>query len=551
MQAVNKIKFETKYEICPICELRHRKLVHSFHPSYEADIISTIKTSFPEWETKQGICGRCFDEFEAITYHPYRASGTSLEAYKLNHLNFYILPIAARLNADEFFTGEGVTICIIDSNFYLHPDFKDRVIKVIDITDCNNDIMYFEIIQANAEHATMTTAVCAGNGSLSSGLYKGIANKAKLVLIKTANEQGKITDKNISKALQWVKDNHKQYNIRITNLSIGGDVEESMDTSSINQLAEDLFKADVLVVAAVGNNLEGAIVPPASGLHVVAVGGLDDNNKLDGDIILYHSNYGITVDGFSKPDLISNAIFLPAPMLPGAPLQKKAKILFQSLENEDYMQAIIQNNAVLLKEEHISLFDGKEKIWKEVKKIFWKEKFITPHYIHVDGTSFAAPIVSSVAAQMLEANPLLTANEIRQVLLKTASPLPIYDTARQGHGRLHPKISVYAVMNEEDIQFKEDNPIVSRERKQITFYIHLPYAKLSVSLVASFNNWKTNEIVLKPAKSNVWYVTIPVLSNGRYEYKFFVDNDYWVEDVANPWRVVNKYGGWNNVFEIN
>jgi serine protease AprX len=36
------------------------------------------------------------------------------------------------------------------------------------------------------------------------------------------------------------------------------------------------------------------------------------------------------------------------------------------------------------------------------------QKFIHPHYQHVDGTSFAAAIVSAAVAQMLEANPALT-----------------------------------------------------------------------------------------------------------------------------------------------
>jgi serine protease AprX len=539
------------YEDCPICGLSHPHLIHNFNPSYEADIISTVKKDFPAWETKQGICGRCFDRFEAVTYHPYRAPKISVEAFKQKHFDFYILPIAARLNADENYTGKDVTICFIDSGFYLHPDIKERVVKLVDITDESKTDDYFSAINDNAWHGTMTSTVCAGNGKLSNGLYKGLAPAANLVLIKTQNDTGKITDENIAKALMWVKQNHKTYNIKIVNLSLSGDAAEKSATSSINQFAEELFNEDVLIVAAVGNDINAEVLPPASGPHVVAVGGLDDQNKLDGDIILYHSSFGITVDGLSKPELISNAIWLPAPILPQTDAQKKATVLFQALENEDYMQAIIQNNAASLKDEHFNLFEGKEKIWKEVKMTIWKEKFITPDYMHVDGTSFPAPIVSSVAAQMLEANPLLTAIEIRDILLKTAIPLPPYDAAHQGYGRLQPKMAVYAVIDREDVHFSEDDPIINRENNSITFYIHLPFAKTSVSLSASFNNWKKNEILLKPAKNNIWHVQIPMLPDGRHEYKYFVDNHFWVEDLANPWRVIDNYGGWNNVFKIN
>ncbi len=539
------------YEDCPICGLRHHHLIHNFNPGYEADIISTVKKDFPDWRTEQGICSRCFDRFEAVTYYPYRAPETSVEVFKQKHFDFYILPIATRLNADETYTGKGVTICFVDSGFYPHPDIKDRIVKVFDITDQNKTDDYFLAINDNAWHGTMTSTVCAGNGKLSNGLYKGLAPAANLVLIKTQNDAGKITDENITKALLWVKQNHKTYNIKIVNLSLSGDSAIKSATSSINQLAEELFNEDVLIVAAVGNDINAEVLPPASGSHVVAVGGLDDQNKLDGDIILYHSSFGITADGLSKPELVSNAIWLPAPILPQTDAQKKATVLFQALENEDYMSAIIQNNAALLKDEYFNLFEGKQKIWKEVKMTIWKEKFITPDYMHMDGTSFAAPIVSSVAAQMLEANPGLTAIEIRDVLLKTAMPLPTYDAAQQGYGRLQPKMAVYAVIDREDVHFSEDDPIINRENNSITFYIHLPYAETGVSLSASFNNWKKNEILLKPAKNNIWYVHIPMLPDGRYEYKYLVDNHQWVADLANPWRVIDNYGGWNNVFEIN
>jgi serine protease AprX len=473
-----------------------------------------------------------------------------VEVFKQRHFDFYIIPIATRLNADETYTGKGVTICFINSGFYPHPDIKDRIVKIIDITDESKTADYFASIHDNAWHGTMTSIVCAGNGKLSDGLYKGLAHGADLILIKTQNDSGKITDENIIKALNWVKNNHQTYNIRIVNLSLSGDVADKLETSAINQLAEDLFGANVLVVAAVGNNPGAVIMPPASSPHALAVGGLDDQNKLDGDIILYHSSFGLTTDGILKPELISNAIWLPAPILPETVSQKKATVLFQALENEDYMPAVIQNNTALLIDEHFSLFAGKEKIWKEVKMAIWKEKFITPDYMHVDGTSFAAPIVSSVAAQMLEADPLLTADEIRKVLFKTAMQIPTYDTTRQGYGRVQPKMAVYAVMDEEDIQFADDTPIINKETNKITFYIHVPFAKTSMSLSASFNNWKKNEILLKPAKNNYWYVQIPMLPNGRYEYKYFVDNNQWMEDLANPWRVIDNYGGWNNVFEI-
>jgi serine protease AprX len=57
---------------------------------------------------------------------------------------------------------------------------------------------------------------------------------------------------------------------------------------------------------------------------------------------------------------------------------------------------------------------------------------ISGHYKHVDGTSFAAPIVSSVVAQMLEANPKLSPPRVKRILIGTAIRLPEVPLERQG-----------------------------------------------------------------------------------------------------------------------
>jgi serine protease AprX len=71
---------------------------------------------------------------------------------------------------------------------------------------------------------------------------------------------------------------------------------------------------------------------------------------------------------------------------------------------------------------------------------------ITAAYKHVDGTSFAAPIVSSVAAQMLEANPVLTPQEIKHILILTARRVPQAEVDRQGWGVVDPEAALAAAL---------------------------------------------------------------------------------------------------------
>ena len=59
---------------------------------------------------------------------------------------------------------------------------------------------------------------------------------------------------------------------------------------------------------------------------------------------------------------------------------------------------------------------------------------INQHYKYVDGTSFAAPIVSSIIACMLEANSLLRPQQIKRILIDTAERVPGIEVDRQGWG---------------------------------------------------------------------------------------------------------------------
>ena len=67
---------------------------------------------------------------------------------------------------------------------------------------------------------------------------------------------------------------------------------------------------------------------------------------------------------------------------------------------------------------------------------------ISGSYKHVDGTSFAAPIVSSIAAQMFEAHPRLTPQQAKLILMRTARRLPHVEVERQGWGVADPRAAV-------------------------------------------------------------------------------------------------------------
>jgi serine protease AprX len=67
---------------------------------------------------------------------------------------------------------------------------------------------------------------------------------------------------------------------------------------------------------------------------------------------------------------------------------------------------------------------------------------ITQHYKYVDGTSFASPIVASIIACMLEANPSLSPQLVKRILIETAERLPAIEVDRQGWGVVAPRRAV-------------------------------------------------------------------------------------------------------------
>src|SRR5215204_3742006 len=145
---------------------------------------------------------------------------------------FAVIPTADKLNASLRFTGKGVRIAFLDSGFYPHPDFADRVTAFHDVA--GEEKSFHSIVEPRAHHwhGTQTVAACAGNGALSDGVYRALASNAELVLVKVS-EAGKISDGSIEKGLLWVLVNRKKYNIRILNISLGGDMDAALVESGI------------------------------------------------------------------------------------------------------------------------------------------------------------------------------------------------------------------------------------------------------------------------------------------------------------------------------
>jgi len=360
-----------------------------------------------------------------------------------------VLSTPLRLDSDERFTGKNITIAFLDSGFYPHVDLttpSNRILAYQNMNTTDGEIASLFQPDVASWHGMMTSVVAAGNGSLSNGFYRGIAPDANVVLVKLART-GRITEQNIQDGLEWILEHRERFSIKIINISAGGDFEASYLHDSLSRTVEECARRGITVICAVGNAGHlptHPVFPPASAPSCIAVGGLDDNNSINrARRGMYRSSYGPTVDGLQKPEVIAPSIWVPAPILPNTPTAQQAALL-QTLDKaeDEHLHEIVQENPNIVPELDAALDRPAYMLRQIIALQIRRENVITKHYKYVDGTSFSAPIVSSVVAQMLEANPHLSPQQIKRILISTAERLPHYEVDRQGWGVIDPRRAV-------------------------------------------------------------------------------------------------------------
>lgn len=472
-----------------------------------------------------------------------------------NHIHaqnrFAVIPTAEKLNANREFAGRGVRIAFLDSGFYPHPDYSDRVVKFHDVSG-EEEFGQHNEPQSFHWHGTQTVVACAGNGHLSDGFYSGLASEAELVLVKVSEDGGRIPDANVEKGLQWIVENCEQNGIRIVNLSLGGDQDLNIKESRINQLAEKLVKKGVTITVAAGNSAQTHSVPPASSPSAITVGGYsDENSNKESTFKLYHSDFGMTADGLIKPEIIAPAMFVAAPILPDTEEYAAAEMLTWVSTAPDYkMSSILFEHWHQAKlPERIMYQHDRNIVRQMIDGEIEKRKLVSTHYQHVDGTSFAAPIVASVVAQMLGANPNLTPSVVKNILVSTATRLSGHSATRQGYGVLNARLAVERSMSENHFFNEEEFRPPYVHKNQIVFSYH-DDSTGKVALVGDFNDWNMDKADFVKCKDGIWRATIPCLPRGQYRYKFVVDGKKWVEDPSHGLKENDSYDGFNSILNI-
>jgi serine protease AprX len=294
--------------------------------------------------------------------------------------NTYIRAIGAdRIwNEAPHYQGQGIGVAVVDSGVTHQADFytpmgANRISAMVAFNDDYNRTPF-----DGYGHGTHVAGIIGGDGELSAGAYIGVAPMVNLINVKVSNDNGGSNASNVVKGLQWVNDNRNIYNIKVVNLSLNSSVAESYHTNPIAAAVEILWFNKVVVVVSAGNKGKNALFPPANDPFVITVGAADDRGTASttDDVLASYSGFGITTDGFSKPDLVA----------PGSNI-------ISVMPNPNNVLALGHPGNV-----------------------------VDRLYLRMSGTSMAAPVVAGTAALLLQANPNLTPDQVKFRLMATARP---------------------------------------------------------------------------------------------------------------------------------
>ena len=308
--------------------------------------------------------------------------------------------------------GTGVGVAVIDSGITPSNDLRNPATGKSRIVYSQSFVPNDTVTNDVYEHGSHVAGIIGGNGAYSScsncsTTFKGMAPGVNIINLRALDAYGRGTDVAVIAAIQRAIELKSTYNIRVLNLSLGRGIFESYTTDPLCKAVEDAWNAGIVVVVAAGNYGRdnssgnqgyGTITAPGNDPYVITVGAMNTmmtKDRVDDVITSYSSKGPSLLDHVVKPDLV-------------APGNRIVSVLSSG-----------STTSTLYPENNI--------LWSYYKDV--GSSLTTPYYYRLSGTSMATPMVSGAVALMLQKNPLLTPDQVKAHLMKTASKtFPLYSS---------------------------------------------------------------------------------------------------------------------------
>jgi serine protease AprX len=308
--------------------------------------------------------------------------------------------------------GAGVTVAILDSGIGVNTDLQEsRIVGWVDLVKGKKHPY------DDAGHGTFVAGLIAGDGTASLPLadgglattqFRGVAPAADVVAVKVLDRFGQGRASTVIAGISWAIDHKDELNIRVLNISIGGNPTGPVAEDPLAKAVEAAWDAGIVVVCAAGNEGEfglGGVLSPGNDPAVITVGATDTKQTpgVGDDAVCVYSSMGPTLyDEIAKPDLVA----------PG-------NRLISLLEQSSYIDRTFPENV-------IPVADYAPGAPASVKS----------DYVKLSGTSTAAPVVAGAAVLLIEQDPSLTPDDVKLRLMSSADPLAGATSHQQGAGLL-------------------------------------------------------------------------------------------------------------------
>lgn len=310
-----------------------------------------------------------------------------------------------RFNRGLAVSGRGVTVAVLDTGVDgTHGDLSGRVVQNIKLADTLSLGVGFNYPVAapslsNTDqaygHGTFVSGVIAGSGQQSSGKYAGVAPGANILGLSAGDASLLF----VISGLDYLLTNGSSFNVRVVNCSFSANTVFDVN-DPVNIASKMLTDNGVNVVFSAGNTGPGtdSLNPYSVAPWVVSAGATDSQGRLA---------------AFSSRGDVGSPLFRPTLVAPGV-------------------------DTISLRAAGVNV-TGTTGLKTDSQQLSATE---APYYTTASGTSFSAPQVAGVIALMLEANPRLTPAQVRDILQRTATPLPPYYAFEVGSGMLNAPAAV-------------------------------------------------------------------------------------------------------------
>ena len=297
-------------------------------------------------------------------------------------------------------TGRNVTVAVLDTGINSqHADLTGKVVQNVRLADTQSlpggfvypaPIENLKNTDLVSGHGTFVGGVIAASGVSSSGRFAGVAPGARLLGLSA----GDLNLMYVLSGFDYLLEKRAKYNVRVVNCSFSANTVFDVN-DPVNVATKLLTDTGVNVVFSAGNtgSGNGTMNPYAVAPWVIGVGATDTPNKLAG-----YSSRGNFGDALQHPSLVA----------PGTNI-----ISLRSAPSVTGVSGIAVADT-----QRLSLTE-------------------LPYYTTATGTSFSAPQVAGAIALMLEVNPQLTPADVKDILSRTATPMPRYFFHEAGAGMLN------------------------------------------------------------------------------------------------------------------